>query len=228
MNWLARLDVEAETARAGGIYDSYAWHKKLWDCFPNAPDAQRDFLTRIDPLEGAFRLWVMSGTKPVCPRWCSTDGFALNQIAESFMSHRFYAFDVRANPVKALVQRDESGQPLLGGNGKRKRGKRVPLVKTDELRAWLVRKGEVRCRNKETGQDVPGGFRIVDNIPLEISPMVESHFRKKGESAYHGGVQFRGALEVTDRERFIETYQTGIGSAKGFGFGLLLLAPINL
>ena len=46
MNWLARLDVEAETARTEGICDSYVWHKKLWDCFPNVPDAQRDFLDR--------------------------------------------------------------------------------------------------------------------------------------------------------------------------------------
>lgn len=228
MNWLARLDVEAETARTEGICDSYVWHKKLWDCFPNVPDAQRDFLTRIDSLEGAFRLWVLSKSKPVCPQWCLTDGFALKQIAESFLSHRFYSFDVRANPVKALVQRDESGQPLMREDGKRKRGKRVPLVKPDELRAWLVRKGEVRCRGQETGQDVPGGFRVVEDRPLEISPMMGSHFHKKGQSAYHGGVQFRGTLEVTDRERFIETYQSGIGSAKGFGFGLLLLAPINL
>jgi CRISPR system Cascade subunit CasE len=228
MNWLARLEVEAETARAEGIFDSYVWHKKLWDCFPNVPDAKRKFLTRIDQLEGAFRLWILSGTKPVCPRWCLIDGFALKQIAESFLSHRFYAFDLRANPVKALVQRDDSGQPLLRESGKRRRGKRVPLVKPDELRAWLVRKGEVRCRDKATGLDVPGGFRIVENRPLEISPMMESHFRKQRDSAYHGGVQFRGTLEVTDRERFIETYQSGIGSAKGFGFGLLLLAPINL
>lgn len=228
MNWLARLYVDAETARAEGIFDSYAWHKKLWECFQYVPDAQRDFLTRIDPLEGAFRLWVLSGMKPVCPRWCPADGFALKQIAESFLSHRFYAFDLRANPVKALVQRDENGQPLWGENGKRRRGKRVPLVKPDELRAWLVRKGEVRCRDTETGQDVPGGFRIVEDRSLEISPMIESHFRKKRQSGYHGGVQFRGILEVTDRARFIETYQSGIGSAKGFGYGLLLLAPVNL
>jgi CRISPR system Cascade subunit CasE len=58
--------------------------------------------------------------------------------------------------------------------------------------------------------------------------MVESHFRKKDQSAYHGGVQYRGTLEVTSREDFIKSYQEGIGSAKGFGFGLLLLAPINL
>lgn len=228
MNWLVRLDVDAEVARAEGIFDNYAWHKKIWECFPNVPDAQREFLTRIDPLEGAFRLWVLSGRKPVCPRWCLAENFALKQIAESFLSHRHYAFDLRANPVKALARRDENGSPLLLENGKRKRGKRVPIVKQDELRGWLIRKGKIRRRNDETGQDVPGGFRIVEEKPLEISPMQESHFRKKGQSAYHGGVQFRGTLEVTDRQRFIETYKAGIGSAKGFGFGLLLLAPITL
>lgn len=228
MNWLVRLQIDTETAHAEGIFDSYAWHKKLWECFPNVPDAQRDFLTRIDSLEGAFRLWILSGRKPVCPGWCPAENFALKQIAESFLEHRYYAFDLRANPVKALVQKDENGRPLLRENGKRRRGKRVPIVKQEELRGWLIRKGEIRCRNIATGQDVPGGFRIVEEKPLEISPMQENHFRKKGQSAFHGGVQFRGILEVTNRQSFIETYKEGIGSAKGFGFGLLLLAPINL
>jgi len=228
MNWLARIDVDAENARAERIFDSYAWHKKIWECFPDMPDAERKFLTRIDQLEGAFRVWVLSGSKPSCPAWCPDDGFALNEISSSFLSHRYYAFDVRANPVKALVQRDADRQPLVSANGKRKRGKRVPLVKPDELKAWLIRKGEVRCLDEDTRQEVPGGFRIVDERPLEISPMQESHFRKSGHSAYHGGVQFSGTLEVTNREQFIQTYQSGIGSAKGFGFGLLLLAPVNL
>jgi CRISPR system Cascade subunit CasE len=229
MNWLARIDVDAETVRAEGIWDSYAWHKKLWEgCFPGEPDAKRDFLTRIDPLEVAFRLWVLAKRKPVCPKWCSPDKFALNEIAASFLTHRYYAFDLRANPVKTIVQRGSNGETLLRPDGKRTHGKRVPLVKPEELRAWLINKGKVRCRDKVTGLDVPGGFRIVEDKPLEISPMIESHFRKKGQTGYHGGVQFRGVLEVTDPKAFIETYQSGIGSAKGFGFGLMLLAPINL
>lgn len=229
MNWLALLEVDAETAHAEGILDGYVWHKRLWEgCFPDAPDAKRDFLTRIDQIEGAFRLWVLAKRKPVRPQWCSPDGFALNEIAASFLTHRYYAFDLRANPVKTIVQRGPNGETLLRPNGKRKNGKRVPLVKPEELRTWLVQKGKVRCRDKNTGLDVPGGFRIAEEKPLEISPMVESHFRKNGQTGYHGGVQFRGTLEVTDQEKFIETYQSGIGSAKGFGFGLLLLAPITL
>jgi CRISPR system Cascade subunit CasE len=57
--------------------------------------------------------------------------------------------------------------------------------------------------------------------------MVENHFRQRENKGYHGGVQFRGILEVTDPAQFAETYRQGIGSAKGFGFGLMLLAPIN-
>jgi len=228
MNWLARLEVDAESVRAAGISeDVYAWHKMLWECYPGQPDASRDFLTRIDQLEGAYRFWVLAKHKPARPQWCTADGFSLKEISPSFLSHRYYAFDLKVNPVKAIVQRKANEEPVVGTNGKRTRGKRTPLVKLDELRAWLFRKGEVRCRDK-AGLDVPGGFHIVEEKTLEISPMVESHFRKKGQSGYHGGVQFRGTLEVTDREKFIETYQSGIGSAKGFGFGLLLLAPVNL
>lgn len=228
MSWLARLEIHAQIARAEGICDSYGWHKRLWGCFPDTPDAERDFLTRIDQLEGAFRLWILARRKPVRPPWCPPDGFALKEIAASFLSHRHYAFDLQANPVKTVVQRGPNGETLLRANGKRKNGKRVPLVKLEELRAWLIQKGKVRCRDKDTGSDVPGGFRIVEQKPLEISPMVENHFRKKEQSGYHGGVQFRGILEVTDPERFIETYYSGVGGAKSFGFGLLLLAPINL
>ncbi len=228
MNWLARLEVDTETARAEGISDNYTWHKRLWECYPDSPDLKREFLTRIDQIEGAFRLWVLARRKPVRPEWCPFDGFALKEIAPTFLSHRYYVFDLRANPVKTIVQRGPNGETLVRSNGKRKNGKRVPLVKSEELRAWLIHKGKVRCRDKNTGLDVPGGFRIVEDRPLEICPMVESHFRKKGQAGYHGGVQFRGTLEVTDPVNFVETYQSGIGSAKGFGFGLLLLTPVNL
>ncbi len=228
MSWLARLDVDIEVAHVERVRDSYGWHQKLWQCFPDEADKKRDFLTRIDLLDSGYRLWVLGRSKPERPPWCPTDTFALKHIAPSFLSHRYYNFDIRANPVKREVPRGPNGEILYKANGKRKQGKRIPLVKPEELRHWLIRKSEARCRDQKTGQDVPGGFRIVDERPLEISPMVESHFRKKGQAGYHGGVQFRGTLEVTDRERFIDTYYSGIGSAKSFGFGMLLLAPITL
>jgi len=238
MSWLARLEVDAETARAEGIWDNYVWHKRLWeDCIPKDPDAGRDFLSRIDQMEELYRLWILAKRKPVRPRWCLPENFSVKEIALSFLRYRYYAFDLRANPVKTVARYGPDGKKLLRPDGRLRQGKRIPLVKEDELRDWLVKKARVRCRAEDSGGilvDVPGGFRILEEKPLEIRPMAEVYFRKQNkksnieEAAYHGGVQFRGTLEVTDCERFIETYQSGIGSAKGFGFGLLLLAPIKL
>ena len=227
MNWLTRMRVDSRAAHQEKIYDSYAWHKKIWECFPDCPTRQRDFLTRIDHIEDAFCVWLLSNKRPVCPEWCLQENFSSKKISPSFLSHQYYAFDLKVNPIKAVVQYDEKGNPLRDANGKRKRGKRIPLADQDELRTWLARKGSIRCQD-QSGHNISGGFRIVDDMPLEIRPMQEYHFRKKGQSAYHGAVQFRGTLEVTDKEYFIKTYQQGIGSAKGFGFGLLLLAPVNL
>ncbi len=222
MMWLARMHVQAQVARSEKITDGYAWHKRIWDCFPQAPDTKRNFLSRIDQLEGAFQIWLLVKTKPVQPSWCmAADDFELKQIAPTFFNHSYYAFDLRANPTKKLVVRD-------GHGNRRRQGKRISLVKPDDLRDWLIRKGETRCLDPVTHQPISGGFRIREDRPLEISPMQEHMFRKNEHDGWHGGVQFRGVLEVTRKEHFIETYQDGLGSAKGFGFGLFLLAPISL
>ena len=215
MTWLARVELESDDLERLRIADSYAWHQRLWDCFPEDPEHARDFLSRVDVLDGAIHAWLLSEREPVCPEWCPVDAFGVRCIAPGFLAHRRYAFDVRVNPTKALVQREADGSPLRRANGKRASGKRVPLVDPQDLRAWIDRKG------------AQGGFAISDAKPLEIGPTAEVHFRRKGAAGYHGGVQFRGVLDVTDPAQFAETYRRGIGSAKAFGFGLLLLAPLH-
>ena len=208
MKWLARIDVDARTAYEIKSVDSYAWHQRIWDCFPGIPEEKRSFLTRIDEQEDCFRLWVLSPKEPVCPSWASPDTFTVKEITSSFLAHRVYHFDVKANPTKCISTPDADGKMP-------RHGKRVPLNKPEDLEKWIDRKGET------------GGFRIVKERSIDIGPMVQAHFRKKEQRGYHGGVRFRGTLEVVDSGKFAEAYSTGIGSAKGFGFGLLLLAPVN-
>lgn len=216
MTWLVRIDLEAEAALRAGLLDAYDWHQRLWGCFPNAPTHERDFLTRIDLLEGAVRAWMLAEREPVCPAWCPPDAFQVRKVASSFLSHSHYAFDLRVNPTKSLVQREADGSPKRKANGKRASGKRVPLVAKDELRSWIDRKAS------------ESGFRVSDAKPMEIGPTVDFWFRKKGKPGVHGGVQCRGILEVTDPVRFAASWKSGIGSAKAFGFGLLLLQPVQL
>lgn len=245
MSWLVRLEIDDKMAFDHRLTDTYAWHQKLWeDCIQKDKDAPRDFLTRIEPMEGAFLVWILAKRKPIHPIWCDSANFGIKEITPSFLVHRYYAFDLITNPVKTLIKRGKNGELLyqkdangtvkLNSKGKLKRvqGKRIPLVEPNELRDWLLRKSAVRCRDGDT--DIPGGFRLVKGKPLEITRMTENYFTKtdkitgKKHTAFHGGVQFRGVLEVTDQKAFSETYYAGIGSAKSFGFGLLLLAPLNL
>lgn len=215
MSWLVRMTIDLLLAYEKHMTDSYAWHQALWDCFPNEPNKKRDFLTRIDEHQGCFTAWLLSPEKPFCPAWCPKEQFAIKEISPSFLSHQFYAFDLRVNPTRAVVQLGSNGEPILNEKGKIKRGKRIPLTKKEELLSWIERKALV------------GGFRLVLSKPLEIGPMVETYFSQKGNRAYHGGVEFRGILEVTEQREFQETYYSGLGGAKGFGFGLLLLAPVS-
>ena len=215
LSWLARIDLDRDRLKTLKILDSYDWHQRLWDCFPGAPEHKRDFVTRIDLLEGAVRAWLLSERKPLCPEWCPAEAFVAKEIAPGFLSHKHYAFDLRANPTKVVIQRSPDGSPMRKNNGKRTVGKRVPLVSHEDLKSWIDRKA------------AEAGFRISAARPLEIGPMVEHHFRAKGNRGYHGGVQFRGILEVTDPVKFSEAYFKGIGTAKAFGFGLLLLSPVQ-
>jgi len=93
------------------------------------------------------------------------------------------------------------------------------LTDREGLEHWLTRKAE------------SGGF-AVDTGKVRIHPAKKETFVKKEESADRllgviQGVDFRGTLEVRDREKFIAAFRTGIGPAKAFGYGLLALAPAS-
>ena len=226
MKWMAKIEIPLDAALRVGIRDTYSWHRNIWDCFPHRPTAKRNYLTRFDLLEGEWRTWIVSENEPRQPKWCPDGVFFVKKIESTFFDHRFYRFDLLANPVKSYVQRDEAGKSLLKSNGKRRSGKRVPIVKREELEEWLQRKADSRSRDEITGESVSSGFKIVEDKLLDIGKMQKRYFKRKNTTGYHGGVRFRGTLEVTDRKKFIDTYTSGIGGGKAFGFGLLLLVPV--
>ena len=208
MKWLSRFTVDKDLASSIKAFDSYSWHKRLWDFFPGMAEDSRTFLWRCDEQERGVLLWILSENAPSHPHWMPQELFtAPKQIGEQFLQHEQYRFDIRVNATKCISLPDENGVMP-------RHGKRVPLVKETELAAWLNRKGN------------EGGFTVLPNA-FEVGPVVQHHFRKGTNGGYHAGVVFRGTLKVTDRETFSETYRQGIGSAKGFGFGMFLLAPVN-
>ncbi len=130
------------------------------------------------------------------------------------------AFRLVANPTKKVPSLDATGIP-------RKNGKRVELRGEEELTRWLARKAtgcgfvlvDVRARpgvfdvlategGKFCGQRGTGG-RGADSTRLTFS-----------------AVRFDGRLRVVDQGQFVRALAAGVGSAKGYGFGLLTVAPV--
>lgn len=209
MSWLARMLIEPELAaqRRLQLTDGYAWHQVAWQAFPGLNDQPRPFLSRLDSAPDGYTLLLLSkACRPERPDWCPEECWAVKFIARSFLQHRYYRFDVRANPTRKVVKLDANGQ-------RTKNGRRKPLTRLDEQTDWLQRKA------------TESGFAIVE--APEIGFCQDQVFRKRSEHGVHTGVRFRGALEVTDPAQFEETFYKGMGSAKGFGFGMLLLQSIQ-
>lgn len=88
----------------------------------------------------------------------------------------------------------------------RREGKRVGLKEPLEQQAWLTRKAD------------QAGFTL-SSLTFER----EEDVRGTG-GIYFQSVLYRGVLTVEDAELFQKALYKGIGSGKGFGFGLLSVA----
>jgi CRISPR system Cascade subunit CasE len=205
--YLTQILVSYEDAvRLLNIRDSYDWHQRIWQAFAGRDGAERDFLIRVDQKEDAYRVLILSRTQPVKPDWCPTACFGTKLIPSNYFHHKSYRFSLLANPTKKLRVDNPDGS-------RKKNGRRVPITQREDLIDWLSRKGKA------------GGFTF-DPEQLRTIPRGREFFRKEGAQGTHTAVEFQGILTVYDPGLFVDAVQTGIGSAKAFGFGLLALTPL--
>lgn len=189
------------------IRDSYDWHQRVWQAFGGRDGQTRDFLIRVDRKEEAYRVLILSRSAPSKPDWCPTDCFGIKTVPDDYFARPRYRFSLLANPTKKLRLDNPDGT-------RKKNGRRVPLTQREELIAWLERKAEA------------GGFAI-NSDSLRTIPRGREFFHKTGAQGTHTAVEFQGELTVTNPAQFRATVAAGIGSAKAFGFGLLVIAPIT-
>ncbi len=131
---------------------------------------------------------------------CAAGVFAwqTKEIGDAFLAHAAYRFGLKANPTMR----------------RKSDGRRLAIFDEARLRDWLSRKAAA------------SGF-AVEPDRLSVGAPITEIFVKDKQSGKHVAVDFEGVLQVKDRDVFIRAFQTGIGSAKGFGYGLLMLQPIR-
>ena len=215
MTWLTQITLDHATVARRHLRDNCDWHQVAWQCFPDRPTDTRDFLFRLDESPQGFRLLIVSPQQAMRPEWCPTDVWQSREIPSDYFTRARYAFQLRANPTRKVVNPDKP--KTVGSDGRIERNKnarRIALRRPEDLAGWLQRKAAA------------GGF-AVEPDSLRIIPEGQDHFNRGSQHGAHASVEFRGTLRVTDPARFHQTFATGLGSAKAFGFGLLVIAPLN-
>lgn len=123
-------------------------------------------------------------------------------------ARRRYRFRLLANPSAVKTTEQDDGE---------KKKRRLGLLREDDQRAWLVRKLD------ESGAEMLGCTVISRGMQHSYKSKAEGE--GEGKRQTHLAVLFEGVLLVNDPARLKAVLENGVGPAKGFGFGLLSLAP---
>lgn len=121
---------------------------------------------------------------------------------QAITAGQYLRFRLLANPT--VKRKNDEGKPARYG-----------LYKEDEQRAWLA------------GKLAGGGAKLIE---FSVNKLAMQSLRKHDgneKTQTHFAVRFDGILQVVDADKLRAMIVSGIGSAKGYGFGLLSLAPVR-
>ena len=170
----------------------------------------------------SLNLFVVSSEVPSFDALAEQAGWSSNPVwrtadYDAFLaglaSGQRWVFRLVANPVRAIR---EPG----GTSG---RGHRVPLAKETDQREWLL------SRAAGWGFVVAPGASGEENLIVSNSRRIrfERHTGGISRTVTVQSAQYDGVLEVQDAQALRRSLVAGIGGAKGYGCGLLTLAPLK-
>lgn len=178
-------------------------------------------LWRIDQRDTEIHLYVVSPAEPDFTHIVEQAGWPTNgawvtrkygQLLDTLTIGQHWHFRLTANPVR-------SAQTSPDATARKERGKITGLSAPEQLE-WLHRKA------------IHAGFMIPDCGPNEqresdvrLIARDSLTFRRGSGRVSLSVATFEGTLAVTDPDRLKAALTHGIGRAKGYGCGLLTLAP---
>lgn len=205
----------------------YADHQWLWRWFPAERGALRDFLFRQREVDGLPRYYVVSHRAPI------DDGRAwqaqTRNYAPQIQEGDRLQFELRANPTVRHGRDGKSKRHDVVMEAKKKllaehgfirwadwMGDDKPSLQAvihPACSAWLQRKGEVMGFAPDADTLLVDGYN--------------QHQEKPDQTLSFSTVDFSGQLTVTDPQAFKAALLNGVGSAKAFGCGLILVRPVS-
>jgi len=209
------------------LHGPYADHQWLWQLFPATRGTARDFLFRRHEANGLPRFYVVSQRRPAADHqaWQIQTRDYSPQIAADMSLN----FELRANPTVRHGRDGKSKRHDVVMEAKKQllATRNLPhwtdwdddtkpvlySVVQQSCSAWLVRRAEKM------------GFAVdTDSLVVEA---YEQHDDRTDRKLQFTTVDFSGRLTVTDPVAFAGALAQGIGHAKAFGCGLLLVRRVG-
>lgn len=238
---------ELAAARAwNGVYSDHQW---LWQFFPAPEGSPRNFIFRRHVDGELPRYYLVSETMPVSP---SADWQVQSKHYEPAPQlGSYWQFELRANPTVSVgpsLQAD--GSRPLDAQGKKIRSKRHDVVMhakrklLDErgLQKWQEWQTEEKPNTGElTWQACSAWLQSraaqigveFDLQHLHVDAYQQHRVERKADAKgaekklLFSSVELSGILQVRDCAKFSQALLQGIGHAKGFGCGLMLIRPFH-
>lgn len=218
---LSLVDGATRTTELWRTFTSpYAVHQAVWRLFPREKGGERDFLYRIDTVDGRPQVWTLSAREPQRSELWRPE---VKPISPVLAAGDLLEVAVRVNPVVTRAkQRHDVVMDLKKRLGYKdldpaERPTSAELVQQG-LSEWIVPRAE------------KAGFRVKRLIAegyRQESFADPKQAGRKAEGKKHevalGLCDLDLMVEVVDPEAFLATWRQGLGPAKGFGCGLMLL-----
>jgi len=214
----------ASLCRGGG----YQMHKLIWNLFSDGPDRRRDFLYRFEKVKRLPTFYTVSDREPVDTS--SVWDIQTKRYAPKINRRDRLSFTIRVNPIRS--KRDENGcqhrHDVVMEAKKQMDFREMPQDERPHIATIVQDAGFawIKAREKEHGFFVGGD----EEKPGVRADAYRQHklFRGKGaQPVTFSTLDYNGILTVTDPDTFVkETLFSGIGPAKAFGCGLMLVRRI--
>jgi CRISPR system Cascade subunit CasE len=241
MSYFSRIQLDTAHPRAreallmAGAGDAYGEHQWLWRFFAADAGAARDFLfRRIEPQGGQPSLvYAVSARAPQAPHpaWRVDTREYAPQIA---VGQRL-GFELRVNPVRSI--RSDTGSRSARHDvvmhAKKQRMAAQGVQRWSQMQAETVDASYELVHSAvadwllgvdgKEGVAARHGFAVLDDS-LQVGAYLQHRFPRRGAKPIQlSTVDLSGVLQVQNAERFSQALLGGVGHAKAFGCGLLLV-----
>lgn len=212
-----------QTSDPWEIFQSpYTLHQSIWEMFSDNVDRKRDFIYRLDKQGIRPVVYAVSSRLP--DQGSEVWNVESKPYSPKIKQGTRLSFMLRANPV--VSKRDENNKQhrhdVVMEFKSCLKAKKLPKREMPTMTAIAQEAG----RNWLAARAEANGF-FVQSDDIRADGYRQERFAKRGgRQIRYSTLDFLGQLTVTEPDIFLDKLFKGIGPAKGFGCGLMLVKRI--